>query len=763
MVELFGGASWIAGEPFEYGEDDRGYYEDHPNHVVSCSFDVPSVNGPVMLNIAVLGYARVLVNGRALPGVELLGHWTRFDACVYADAIDVSGLVRPGKNELRIELGNGFYNPAPITLFGKYNLRERLACVGTPAVLASVTCAGACLVASGPTWMCVDGSLLFNNPYLGERRVLKNAAHAAANPRPVTVYAAADAYHLEPNPAPLVMRAGECEPVCVTDTPAGAVLDFGKMVEGVLSIDFLAAAGQQIELRYAEVERDGVLHFDPNLAGLVGVETPRGMCPGGPGAPERAYQRDVLTCAEGANSYTCSFTYHSFRYVEARGLRAADIVRARAIPVHNAVRAIGAFTCDSQDFMALLDAAARTKLNNMHDVLEDCSRERFGYGGDMIALSTSNAYLFDMEGMLDKTLADMHRDQTERGGIPETAPFMGIGSNGPAYGEGPLLWQVAYPYLACAVDRVWGRRDLLEREWDGIRRFGDYLLGFDAAELAAHCLGDHGSISTGEDFKSGTPDKEFTGWCAILWGVLCVAEAAERLGERTDAERYVAAAEKLRAQIRERFGRADGLFGEGSQTALAFAGMLGLGDAPELAEKLARAIEAAGGVFNTGIFGTMLAFELLGRCRHNDVIESWLTRCEEPSLLSMLAAGSGALAEQFYESMSSYDHAMFSSYAQWFYQGLAGIRVADDARGCDKVEIAPYFSHAVDDVACSWHVPAGELRVAWRRLGRRVHLEVTVPQGVNASCNLEGVRGTLVSEQLAGDTRVFVVEEPAGE
>ena len=37
------------------------------------------------------------------------------------------------------------------------------------------------------------------------------------------------------------------------------------------------------------------------------------------------------------------------------------------------------------------------------------------------------------------------------------------------------------------------------------------------------------------------------------------------------------------------------------------------------------------------------------------------------------------LAEQFETFLSSYNHAMFSSYLQWFYQGLGGIRVADDA------------------------------------------------------------------------------------
>ena len=51
----------------------------------------------------------------------------------------------------------------------------------------------------------------------------------------------------------------------------------------------------------------------------------------------------------------------------------------------------------------------------------------------------------------------------------------------------------------------------------------------------------------------------------------------------------------------------------------------------------------------------------------------------------MLAGGNGALAEQFTEHLSSYDHAMFTSYAQWFMRALGGIRVADDAVAANRV------------------------------------------------------------------------------
>lgn len=769
MDELFGGAQWISGEPFDYGEEPAavGYYGDHRNHVLSCDFelDASQAEKGATLGIAVLGYAKVRVNGQPLLArrvdgsmaeVELLGHWTNFSQCVYTDDFDISGLVTPGANTLEIELGNGFYNPAPITLFGKYNLRERLGEVGTPAAAAYVESADEVVARTDEEWACSEGNLLFNNVYLGERVDLGLAPSICGKAR---VLGPASMRQLEPNPCPPIVRTGEVAPVTTLERPDGCILDFGEMVAGFVELDFEAAAGQTLELIYAEELRDGELYVNSNVAGLVGLETPRGICPGGPGAPEPAVQRDVVRCAEGTNSYTPRFTCHSFRFVSVRGLAPDAITSAHAVYVHNDVADAGRFSCDNPDLMALLDAAVRTKRNNLHDVFEDCSRERFGYGGDMVSLATSNYFVSDVSGLLDKTLADFRRDQTARGGIPETAPFMGIGSNGPAYGEGPLLWQIAYPYLACVADRVYGRRDLLEREWEGIERFGDYLLSFDPAELAEHCLGDHGSIETVPGgFKTGTPDKELTGWCAILWGLECVREAAARLGLASDGTRFLGAAEDLRIQIRSRFAHADGTFGENTQTSIAFTGMLGLRDQAEAAEALAAKVREAGGVLATGIFGTMLAFELLGRTGHNDVIEAWLLRREEPSLLGMLASGSGALAEQFREELSSFDHAMFSSYAQWFYQGLGGIRVADDARGCDHVVVSPYFSPTLTEVSCSFDAVCGTIRVEWKREGGLVRLDLRLP----ASARVDFVvpKGYAVLEDREQDgLRSLVLEE----
>ena len=743
-------ACWISGDPFIYEPASSYYDESHRNHVMRGVFRLDCVPAAAELTIAVLGYARVSINGIRMDASELLGWWTDYTKAVYSYRVEVADKLTCGANVIEIELGNGFYNPSPLTLFGKYNLRERLAEVGTPRVACAVaTVSGEVLVKTDASWTVRAGELLFNNVYLGEARDLRPAPPTE---KPATVYR--ECRELIPAPVAPCVRAGSVSAKRVFTHGGAVVIDFGEVVAGFVNLRMAAFEGQRVELVYAETWRDDGPYAGTAVAGYAGMETPRGVCPGGPGAPEPAVQRDVLICREGENFFENEFCWHSFRYVTVRGIDAAGILEAKAVYVHTDLHKAGSLELGNRRFELLHEAAIRTKLNNIHGLFEDCARERFGYGGDMIALAASQVFSFDVSGLLDKTLADFARAQTERGGLPETAPFVGIGSNGPAYGEGPLLWQLAYPYLAIQADRIYGRDDLLKREWPGIERFGDYLLSFDPAELSSHCLGDHGSLIA-KGFSNGSPDKEFVGWCAVLWGLELVGEAAGRVGD--NGVRFAFASEGLRAQIVSRFRRADGTFGDGTQTSWAFAAALKLADRSELVERLVRSIERDG-VLTTGIFGTSFAFDLLSRYGYNDVLERWLLREDAPSLLGMLADGNGALIEMFDDPLASCDHAMFSSYDQWFYEGLGGIYVDGGARGCDRMTVRPYLSSATDTFSCAWNTVRGEVRVSWKRVGQTVEIDVSIPEGVEAAVEAP-YEGRLLRLDESNKVIHMVVEE----
>ena len=727
-------ARWISGPDYDYGEGDAGYYRDHPNHVLSRTFML-GAHEQASLQVAVLGYAHVTINGKPLGNVELLGEWTNYTKLVYVRSFDVSDLVREGENQLVVELGNGWYNPSPLTMFGKYNLRERLAEVGTPRVLLSLAVDGQTALVSDESWDCREGRLLFNNVYLGEACDLRQEQGNRLD-----TVVCKNFRTLEPAVVEPCRRFSPVVGDDVRELADGALLvDFHELDTGMVELAFEAHAGDEVIVRYAEeLDADGLPSYDSSHAGLVGCLVPEGFrIPGGPGAPERAVQTDRILCREGENRFTNRFSVHSCRYAVIEGLGRAQLRSIELVPVHTDLAPSGGVRTGNAFYESMVDAAVRTKLNNVHGLWEDCARERLGYGGDMVALAVSNLMAFDCEGLIRKTVRDFRCDQTAAGGVPETAPFMGIGSNGTAYGEGPLLWQLAYPHLVLRAYQFYGCRDLVEGEWPYVRKLVDYLLGWDPAELAAHCLGDHGSVGTAESFKTGTPDKELVGWCTIARFARAAARFCQILGE--DGGAYEERLAELKEQIALRFRRADGSWGDGTQTGIAFVADLGLDDMQTLGDALAAKVAAQDGILTTGIFGTTIAFDLLHRTGHSDVAEAWLTREDAPSYKAMLASGNKALAEQFQTFLSSYNHAMFSSYLQWFYQALGGIRVADDACGCDRVELRPYISTLTDQMSCSLVTRRGVIRTAWKRDERGVvTFSYEAPAGMEVRLDVPG-------------------------
>ncbi len=720
-------AQWIAGPDYDYGTEDAGYYGRHMNHIVKRTFELAERPSRAVVYVAVLGYACVFVNGRRASDCELLGEWTNYTKLVYYHAIDVTELAQHGVNELAIELGNGWYNPSPLTMFGKYNLRERLSEVGTPQVLVCLEADGEDVVVSDGSWRYVEGQLAFNNVYLGETIDL---AWSDDESKPVVMRA--NTRTLEPAVVERCRRFEGIEPIDVRELSDGSLLvDFGRLVSGMVDMSFCSHAGDVVEIRYAEIlDEDAMPSYESSQAGLVGCLVPEGfLIPGGPGAPERAIQCDRIVCKGGEESFTNKFSVHSCRYACITGLRRENLLHIALFPVHTDVQVTGTVDTGVPYFDELADACINTKLNNLHGLWEDCARERLGYGGDMVALAVSNLMAFDCEGLIRKTVRDFRNDQTASGGMPETAPFVGIGSNGTAYGEGPLLWQLAYPHLILRAYQFYGCYDLVETEWPYVKRLVDYLLSWDPDELASHCLGDHGSPGTAESFKTGTPDKELVGYCTIARFARAGVRFCEILGE--DASAYQTALDELKDTICSRFAHEDGTFGDRTQTGLAFAADLGLGDEQRLGDLLAEKVRAEGNVLSTGIFGATIAYDLLHRSGHSDVVEAWLTREGTPSYHDMLASGSCALAEQFSPFLSSYNHAMFSSCLQWLYQALGGIRVADDAVGSDIVELRPYLSTLTDHVECTLKTRKGEVHVSWTR-GEDGDVRVThsSPEGV---------------------------------
>ena len=731
LQELFHG-QWIQGINYDYGNEDELYYHNHPNTILYKSFNLDHIGKENIFCMAVLGYYVLYINGKRVSNDELNNDWTDYSKCVYFDEYDITHYLCVGKNEIEIELGNGMYNPSPLRLFGKYNLRQRLNEIGEPKAICELQVDEKIYLVSDSSWSYKQGCYLFNNLYLGE-----TVDFTKQSDQLFPVVVSNGEYHFEKSFIPKVKKFQSVKPVDIKEYKEGLLIDFVTMISGFISLNINTFKNQEITLEYSEDFRNGELFFDTVLAGSVGEKINNFLIPGGPGAPEKAIQTDVVKCVEGTTHFTNRFTYHSFRYVYMRGCNLIQINSIEAVYVHTELKQIGKVDCNHTFYKELYDAALKTKLNNVHSVFEDCARERLGYGGDIVALAMSNLYTFDLQNMYRKVIRDFRFEQTENGGIPETAPYMGIQTNGTADREGPLLWQLVYPYLVNKHYQFYGDKELLKEELPYLKKHMDYILSLDLEYVVERCLGDHGSILIAGQFRKATPDKLFLGYCTILLLLKNNIQILKYLGQ--DSDYYKSKYDCIFDLVSQKFIHDDGTVGDGTQSGYAFALYLGLGNQQKLLEKFVSKIEEDNYIFNSGIFGMSLSYEVLSKNGRSDIIEKWLLNKNKYTFYEMLENGNGVLSELFIGDHFSMNHAMFSSYQVFFYEGLAGVYINEDAVGFDKITLKPYFSHEMNQYSCSIDTIHGKIRSMWNLLNDEYVWNISVPENIHYTLDLKNL------------------------
>lgn len=715
---------WISAPAVDYGQDDAGYYQDHRNPILLNTF-IANDQDTGLLHLAVLGFYECKINGHPVSQSVLNGPWTNYKKVVYYDTYDISSLLVNGENTIEIELGNGYYNPSPLTYFGKYNLRKTLSEVGNPKLWLQLIINDEVVLQSDESWKVKEGNVLFNNLFLGEK-VDFNLTESTLKP----VSVSSQAYPLAPSRMESIMPHQTISPVSIVENQSGLELDFGEMVSGFFELDWMAQDHDQVVCKFSERRNaDGSLNYFSNANGSVGEIRPDGhqVC-GGPGAPEIAVEQDILISRPGENHFRNRFSYHSFRYVQIDGLKKEDLLAAQAIYVHTDVKQIGFVHTDNDFYNTLYEAALRTKLNNLHSSFEDCARERLGYGGDMVTLADSNLYTFNLKNVYEKIVIDFRNDQTAAGGFPETAPYMGIQSQGTAAGEGPLMWQYVYPYLLNKLIQFYDDKDFVRGEYPYLKKNIDYLLSWDVEELRKHDIGDHGSILIMGQFYKPTPDKPLAGYCAIVLFLNTFIQISHNLGY--DVPEYEKTRDLLQKQILDQFTNEDGTYGEGEQTGIAFLYAAGILDAQTAGGLLVQKIEADHGIYNAGIFGTKFMYDLMHEIGRDDLTEYWLTQDSEISFKKMLSNGSGAMAELFAGESFSDNHAMFTSFVQWYYEALAGIQIQKDAIGFNKIRALPYFSKQVQEVKSHIDTIHGRIESNWKRHHDRIVWLLRVPKEI---------------------------------
>ena len=644
---------------------DEDFYKDDPAPLFRKDFAITRKVRSARLYISGLGYDEPWINGQKIGDAVLDPAWTDYRHTVFYSVYDVGKTLHAGSNSIEVLLGNGWYNPLPLRLWGRLNLREALT-TGKPKLLANLRIVYADgsseTIATDEHWITAESAILRNSVFLGEKIDGRWYSITAWLPAKAVE---APGGRLVASMIPPIRHTRSFPAKAITEpAPKVYVADMGSNFAGWLRAHVHGHAGQEVHFRYGEIlQPNGRVNGLTTVAGQI---KEMWHINGGPGAPPTAYQEDVYICrGDDSDIFQPHFTFHGFRYVEITGLdrQPADI-DLLGIGLNTDIGSESYFMTSDTLLTGIQQMVTSTFLSNLFSVQSDCpGREKQGYGGDIVATADAFIYNFDMSCFYAKTLGDFSDAVRPNGGMPECAPYNGIADEGFGEGTGPIGWQLAFPLLQREMYRFYGNRRVVEEQYGRSLRLVEFLRGQAKDGLIDHGIGDHEAVN---------PKHVPLTSAAFYYGhIRLLAELAGILGKTEDERRWSAFADSVRDVFNAKYLQPDGARYDtaANQTTQVFPLWWGLAkDKEKSFAELVRLIEdTCKGHLSTGIFGTKMLFDVLRRFDRNDLAYKIVSQRGFPGYAYMRDHGATTLIESWaLTDQNSWNHPMFGSVSEWF-------------------------------------------------------------------------------------------------
>lgn len=683
--------------------------------------------------IATAGLYTLLINGRKVGDHVLDPAFTRFDRRVLYSTYDITPYIKDGGNAVGVELGNGWYNHQAIATWGfdKAPWRSRPTfCMDIHIVYSD---GSDDWISSDSGWATSsEGPVIYNNIYTGEhydaRRVQDGWAEAGYDEGdwdksilrscPASIVSSQQMVPITENP--------ETEAVKIIQLrPNRWVYDFGYNTAGNVHLRIKGPRGTVVTLKYAErlsVEnRADQSNIDYYYFGDRKVEP---------------FQTDKIILSGGEDSFSPSYSYKGFRYVEVNSSSPLDMGKdnLKAVSSHSAVPEAGVLTSSSKLVNAIWEAARRTYLSNLQGYPTDCpQREKNGWTGDAHIAVETGLYNYDAFTIYEKWLADHRDEQQPNGVLPDIIPTCGWGYASPSSNGNGLDWTSTIALIPWELYLFYGDDKPLRDNYSNIRRYVDYALTLTKDGLCSWGRGDWVPVTT-------RSNKTLVCSCFLYKDLCILSRAARMFGFQEDEIKYSAVAEEVRNAINAKYlDTASGIYAEGMQTDQSLPLVFGLvpdETKSKVVDALVKRVEADNYHVNAGVHGAKAVLNALSENGRGDIAYRIASAVDYPSWGWWIANGHTTLVENWRLDASrdnSDNHIMFGDIAAWFHRSLGGINPDPEQPGFRHIILRPVFPKDLDRFECSHSSPYGEIISKWERKGRKVKYTAVIPCGCTAT------------------------------
>jgi alpha-L-rhamnosidase len=720
------------------------------------------------------------------------GH-TQYTKTLLYQTYDVSGFLREGKNELRVQLGEGWWSGAATYATENWNLYGDRNSLLAKLVITYADGKQEVVATDPATWeYSAQSHVVHSSLFNGE---VHDARQAAPQWKPAAEVALEGNVNerLDFANAEAIPQIGQ--PVQPFDTLTAAaveevrpnvfVYDMGQNMVGVPRIVFAdARAGQRITLRYAEVTYPDLPEYK-GLAGELMLENLR----------EVMAQDVYVSGGAQGEVFQPLFTFHGYRYVEITGIdKPLPTSAVQGVVLSSVGKFTARYECSNPKVNRLWENIRWSMLGNFVSIPTDCPQrnERLGWSGDLSVFARTATYLADVAPFLQQHLRAMRDTQRENGRFADVAP------EGSGLGFGGLLWGSAGVTVAGEMLRQYGDTAALAQHYPAMKRYVDFVL--------EKCIDKKSNVLVQEDPDAWGNLGDWLGpeqvkndnsllWEAyFLFDLEIMKSVSAALGNAADAKFFAEVYEQRKAFFNETYidretqktvcsgvGVNGKHFPKGKvmDTQTSYALPLAFGIVQEeyraaFVENFVKTIERENVMDDgklappysllTGFIGTAWISKALSENGHSRAAYRLLQQTSYPSWLYPVEQGATTIWERLNSytreagfggnnSMNSFNHYSFGAVGAWLMENSLGICV--DARryaageGALPFVLAPEPDPTGEMTFARGHydLPCGRIESGWEIAASETRYRFVVPTGARATLYLSGDKITFAGNK----------------
>lgn len=692
-----------------------------------------------------LGYYELYLNGEKVGDHVLDPGTTNYNKRVLYETYDVTDYLQSGHNAIGVWLGNGWFKHFSSNLFPEgrptpYSPHLQLLFqLHIKHTDGSITRLG-----SDEGWKTSDSPIVENSIYDGEiydaRKEMpgwNRAGFDDSNWENAVELSTPNERIIDSQLAEPMRVIKTIRPVRMWEPVEGVyVYDFGQNITGWPRLRVSGGESKKIILRTSPetVHSIALMKEESSLVGLIDTVDV---------APNRSAKARNIYISKGdslGEEYEPRFTYQGFRYVQVEGYPGKpDFTTLDARVVHSDVESTGKFECSNDLLNQIHQNIIWGQLGNLHSIPTDTPHrdERLGWLGDAHLIAEEAIYNFDMYHFFAKWLLDIKDSQREDGSVPDYVPHATPDN------VGTPAWQAAYPLIVYYLYHYYGSTRIVEEHFSNLERWMEYMRSISDNFIIKQGRGDWLPPRVAYEPIDGSIPITSTGY--YYESAAIMSQLAEVMGYTQKQQNYSTLADNIKNAFNNAFfDKENFLYGTGSQTSMAFplyAGIVAEENRKNVADNLARQIKIHdNGLINTGILGTKALVNALPQNNMNELLYALTSHTEYPGWGYMVAKGATTLWERwggyryFDASMNSLNHIMFGSIAEFYYKNIAGIE--PDMPGYKEIKIAPQIVGNLKYAGASIQTTYGKVSSNWKKQGRSVIFDITVPANTQAMLRL---------------------------